>query len=450
MAIGPIAFRLLDEEVRALRTRLDRVKPFALLEPMVPAANLFPNAQSAIEQTMIEGRRELRRLIDSFLAWLRHARATARPADAQRRLSILRLRFHAVLNEFDMFSDVITQRSEHDNGTWLSGLDVVAADALALPGGFYRLPPVICYLERGPGAAIRRARTRLPGGRTNPVAIIRVPRERMVGSGIASSLIHEAGHQGAALLDLVPSLLEAFRGLRRQAGADSDLWAIWERWTSEIVADFWSVARVGITSTLGLLGVVSLPRAFVFRVDINDPHPTPWLRVKISAAIGQALYPHPQWPRLAALWEELYPRDGLDLERRTLFQRLERHMPTFIAALVGHRPAKLGGRTLPEVLETRARTPAQLAALFQAWSQSPAGMYRARPSLVFAVLGQARADGKLTPEDESALVGKLLTFWALKTTLDTSYECAAMGADLQARRAAAMIPQVTNPSLSIH
>src|SRR5215475_9436592 len=261
MAIGPIAFRLLDEEVRALRTRLDRVKPFALLEPMVPAANLFPNAQSAIEQTMIEGRRELRRLIDGFLAWLRQARATARPAQAQRRLSILRLRFHAVLNEFDMFSEVITQRSEHDNGTWLSGLDVVAADALTLPGSFYRLPPIICYLERGPGAAIRRARTRLPGGRINPAAIIKVPRERMVGSGIGSSLVHEAGHQGAALLDLVVSLRPVLQGLQRDGAPDRDLWGMWERWISEIIADFWSVARVGITATLGLIGVVSLPRA---------------------------------------------------------------------------------------------------------------------------------------------------------------------------------------------
>jgi hypothetical protein len=449
MAIGPIAFRLLDEEVRALRTRLDRVKPFALLEPMVPAANLFPNAQSAIERTMIEGRRELRRLIESFLAWLRQARATARPADAQRRLSILRLRFHAVLNEFDMFSDVITQRSEHDNGTWLSGLDVVAADALTLPGGFYQLPPIICHLERGPGAAIRRARTRLPGGRSNPVSIIRVPRERMVGSGIASSLIHEAGHQGAALLDLVPSLREVFKSLKRE-GSDRDLWTIWERWISEIVADFWSVARVGIASTLGLIGVVSLPRAFVFRVDVNDPHPTPWLRVKLSAAIGQALYPHPQWPRLAALWEELYPRDGLDLERRTLFQRLERHMPAFVELLVGHRLAKLGGRTLPQVLETAARTPAKLAILFQAWSQSPASMYRARPSLVFAVLGQGRADGKLTPEDESELIGKLLTFWALKTTLNTSYECAAMVGALLAKSATPAFSQQSSPSLTVH
>jgi len=434
MAIGPLAARMLEDEARALMTRLDRIKPFALLEPMVPAAGLFPNAQSAIERTMVEGRRELRRLMNSFLVWLAKAKSTSTADQAQRRLSIVRLRFHAVLNEFDMFSDVITQRSEQDNGTWLSGLDVVAADALALKGGFYTLPPVVCYLERGPGAAIRRARTRLPGGRTNPAAVIKVPRERMVGSGIASSLIHEAGHQAAALLDLVGSLRPALQAQQKQNDPNRDLWAIWERWISEIVADFWSVARVGITSTLGLLGVVSLPRAFVFRVDLNDPHPAPWLRVKLSAAMGHALYPHPQWARIAALWEELYPREGLDPERLALFGRLEAHMPAFVALLTSHRPARLGGRTLPDVLEVSARAPAELVRLYSAWSQTPAGMYRALPTLVFAVLGQARADGRLSPEDESVLVGKLLTFWALKATLDTSYECAAMAAKLRDAR----------------
>ena len=128
MPIGPLANRMLQEEARALMTRLDRIKPFALLEAMVPAAGLFPNAQTAIERTMLEGRRELRRLIRGFLSWLERSKSGATAEQAQRRLSILRLRFHAVLNEFDMFSDVITQRSEQDNGTWLSGLDIVAAD----------------------------------------------------------------------------------------------------------------------------------------------------------------------------------------------------------------------------------------------------------------------------------------------------------------------------------
>jgi hypothetical protein len=426
MSISPAAARLLDQETRALLTRLDRLQPFALLEPMVPAAGLFPNAQTAIERALFQGRLELQALCRRFLAWLSGPGRLDTAAQAQRRFALLRLRFQAVLNEFDMFSEAITQRSEHDNGPWLSGLDVVAADALALPGGYYELPPVICYLDRGPGAAIRRVRTRLPGGYTNPVAIIRVPRERMIGNGIAGSLIHEVGHQAVALLDLLPSLRQVLHGLQR-GGADRDLWVIWERWISEIVADFWSVARVGITATLGLIGVVSLPRPFVFRIDLDDPHPVPWLRVKLSAAMGHALYPHPQWRRLAALWEELYPPNGIDGAQLALFRRIEAQMPAFVALLVNHRPIRLGGRSLPDVLRTIAYTPDRLAALFTAWLSDPAAMYRARPTTVFATLGQASADGRLNPEDESRLVGKLLTFWALKTTLDTSYECAVSG-----------------------
>ena len=45
----------------------------------------------------------------------------------------------------------------------------------AIPGNYYEPPPVICYVDRGQGAAIRRAKTRLPGGRDNPVAVIRIP-----------------------------------------------------------------------------------------------------------------------------------------------------------------------------------------------------------------------------------------------------------------------------------
>ena len=122
----------------------------------------------------------------------------------------------------------------------------------------------------------------------------------MVGSGVASSLVHEVGHQGAAWLCLVESLREDIASKRRSMPVHRRaVWRWWERWISEIVADFWSVGELGITSTLGLIGVVSLPRAFVFRVGVDDPHPIPWIRVKLSAAIGDCLYPHPQWRQLA-------------------------------------------------------------------------------------------------------------------------------------------------------
>jgi hypothetical protein len=415
---------MLDQEARALLARLDRVKPFVLSEPMVLAASLLPAAQIAIERFLAKGRYELKKRVHDFLSWLHGEGGQASPEDIQRRFVFLKLRFNAILSQLELFHQVITQRSENEQGVWLSGLDVVAADALAMPE-YYEAPPVICYLDRGIGGAIRRARTRLPGGGENPVAVIRIPRERMIGSGIASSLIHEVGHQGAALLGLVPSLQQALRA-KQQAAREPLVWRLWERWISEIVSDFWSVARVGVASTLGLIGVVSLPRPFVFRINVDDPHPTPWIRVKLSCAIGDGLYPHPQWQRVARLWESYYPTAGLDDERRRLLARLQESLPKFVGILINHRPRALRGRSLREALNVEQRTPGQLAVLFGAWSKAPRQMYRALPSLVFAVLGQAKADGELSPEDESELLAKLLTFWAMRSTLDMSAYCAAI------------------------
>lgn len=418
----PFAAWMLAQEARALLTRLGRMRPFALVESMLPAAGLLPRAQVAIERHLAIGRRDLEAAVRAFIAWLAASAHSTDAATAQRRFTLLRLRFNAALTQFDLFSDVVTQRSENETGVWLSGLDAVAADALALPGRYYEVPPVICYLDRGAGAAIRRARTRLPGGGENPVAVIRMPRERLVGAGIASSLVHEAGHQAAALLDLVVSLRPVLRAL--QAGPDRATWQLWERWISEIVADFWAVARVGIASTLGLIAVVSLPRVFVFRIDIGDPHPSPWIRVLLSCAIGQALYPHPQWERIATMWTSFYPPQDLEPDKRGLFERLRATMGTLVALLAQHRPRRLRGRSLAEVLVQPERSPAALALAFRRWNAEPAAMYRAAPSRVFAAIGQARIDGRISPEDESRLLSKLLTHWALASTLQDAARCA--------------------------
>lgn len=416
---------LLEQEARALLVRLSRIKPFVLQETMVVAAAITPAAQTTIERFLVEGRRELRNLIRAFLVWVKSPDQEILPDEAQRRFTTLRMRFNDVLSQFDLFSDVITQRSESETGVWLAGLDVAAAEALALQGNYYQTPQVVCYLDRGPGAAIRRARTRLPGGGENPVAIIRVPRERMIGSGVASSLIHEVGHQGAALLDLIPSLKPLLKQMQQRGGEAGVAWQFWDRWISEILADFWAIAKLGITSTLGLMAVVSLPRYFVFRINPDDPHPVPWVRVKLSCAIGDNLYPHPQWSNLARLWESFYPRAGLDEERLKLLASLEQSMPEFVSLLAGHRPASLKGASLKEVLCGEERKPERLADYYREWRAAPDRMRNAPLSLIFAVIGQARMDGQISPEEESRTLAYLLTYRAMRSTLDISATCGA-------------------------
>ncbi|HEX3304895.1 MAG TPA: hypothetical protein VHS32_01450 [Streptosporangiaceae bacterium] len=410
---------LLQQETRALLTRLASVQPFVLQETHLAAAALSPAALSGIEQHLIAGRRDVHQRAQAFLRWLRGPGATAPAAEQQRRFWMLRLSFQNALSQFDLFSEVITQRSEHDNGVLLSGLDVAAAEALLVPGRYFEGPPVICSLHRGLGGAIRRARTRLPGGGDNPVALIRIPRERMIGYGIASSLVHEVGHQGAALLQLVESLRAQLRPLRLRAGLRW-AWSLWDRWISEIVADFWSISRIGIGSTLGLVGLVSLPRGFVFRPSQDDPHPMPWVRVLLSCAIGNRLYPDPQWEQLASTWRAMYPITGIRPQLAELVAELRATMPDLVTVVVEHRPARLRGRSLGEVLRNPDLQRAALLRRFADWEADPGRMVTAPPTLAFAVFGQARASGRLSPERESRLLRWLIASWAVRSSLETA------------------------------
>jgi hypothetical protein len=419
---GALAFRTLDLEARALLTRLARVEPFARTLPRVAAAEAPLAATLSIDRHLLGGRLKLRRLVETFLDWLRRDGRRVSPAEAQRRFALVKLRFNAALTQLDIFADALVQRAEHGYGIWLAGLDVVAADALALPGAPYEPPPIITYLDRGHGAAIRRARTRLPGGGKSPVAIIRIPRERMVGSGIASSLIHEVGHQGAALLDLVNSLRAELQvQTRRAPESERVAWRLFERWISEIVADFWAVATVGVAATQGLIGVVSLPRAFVFRIALDDPHPFPWIRVKLSIAFGDLLFPDSQWSALGRVWESFYPRAGLAASQLELIAKLEATLPRFVELVALHRPAPLGGRPLRALFPLTARQPWRLRRFFRTLRNDPRRLFQVAPSLAFAVLGQAKQDGQLDPDAEGAVTAKLLDHFALMKALDKDH-----------------------------
>jgi hypothetical protein len=180
---------------------------------------------------------------------------------------------------------------------------------------------------------------------------------------------------------------------------------------------------------------MSLPRVFVFRLTPEDPHPVPWVRVKLSCAIGRALYPHPQWDAVERLWESFYPPVGLAPGYRALLAAFESTMPEFVEVLLTHRPASLRGRSLAEVMDTTTRTPARLAEHYRAWAPTLPRLSRIPPTLAFAVIGQARADGRIAPEDESRTLVDLLYYWALRSTFDDASRASARPASRPRTRA---------------
>jgi hypothetical protein len=390
----------LVSEAEALEARLGRLRPLSLEEQRSPSAEVDPRAMLAIE-------RHLGARVSTLKGQLRHfapAAHAASPVEGQRLLTLLRQRFNLLLADYDIFSDALAQRSQPTHGPWLAGLDALAEDALQVDG--LSPPPLICYLDRGRGAAIRRARTRLPTGRLNPVAVVRLPRERLVGSGVAASLFHEVGHQGSELLGLLPSLRPVLRAL----GLERPIFALWERWLSEVVADLWAVARGGVCAPLGLISVVSLPKYFVFRVSPGDPHPVPWIRVLVSTAFGHALYPAGHWRQLADAWRDWYPLALAPARARPLLGELLDSAPSLVELLLQHRVPSAGGRTVRALLERPELAPGEL----RHWGEHLEPLQRLRPSMAIAAVGLARVERRVSGHQEAELVDQLLQHWAVQ------------------------------------
>ena len=407
------AFGFLRTEALSLLTRLRQLSPFSLVMPMTPAATIGQVAMESIDRHLEKAKTDLQQSVRQFVLWLEKAGKQGVTAEeAQARFALLKIRFNQILDQLDIFADVLSQRSEHHTGVWVAGLDALAEEALRLPLRLYDPPPVVCFLDRGHGAAIRRARTRLPGGDSNPVAVIQVPRERMVGSGIGASLIHEVGHQGATLLSLVETLQPELKQARQRDPTRAKAWDMYSRWISEIVADVWAMGHLGIGATVGLMGVVSLPRYFVFRMLGDDPHPFPWIRVMLSLSFGRLLYPHPQWAALEKTWLSMYPPRGLPPESAELIRQLQETMPAFVRLVAGHRTKNTDNRRFADILPQKLRQPARLLELFRRWQAAPDAWLLQAPSLVFAVVGQARYAGLLAPQAENQLLVRCLTHWA--------------------------------------
>jgi hypothetical protein len=415
MTQAPFSYNYLLNEAKSLLTRLQQVKPFSMTMPMVRGASISGSAFKAVSDLLENGKKEIYKSVMNFIASVNNSPKTGEDlSKIQTAFTILKLRYNSILDQLDIFADVLSQRSEHEVGVWLAGLDALAEDGLQSGKELFEIPALMVFLERGHGAAIRRARTRLPGGDENPVAIIQIPRERMVGSGIAASLIHEVGHQAAESLQLTSSIKKQLGIIKNNAQKNKDAWQHYERWISEILADLWAMGHLGISATIGLMSVVMLPKYFQFRLDLDDPHPAPYIRVKLSCAFGKALFPHQQWDILWNTWQQFYPHNDLPADKKELLRQLDEEENAFVQLLLNFKAVALKGKTVKDIFPAAQRQPQQLKMLYNAWKQNNELIKTAAPALVFAVLGQAKHDFVLSAHDENRLLTTQLRQWAYK------------------------------------
>lgn len=279
---------------------------------------------------------------------------------------------------FDTYADVLTQRLSPTIGPFLRGCDVLAADCLS--GRVASLKQVshpIVYIDRGFGASILRTGIPLAAGVLNHVPLIQIPYRKLQEIHNLASVLHEAGHEAMArtgLLGELPNRLIVHllsKGIRPPV---ADLMAYW---MNEVVPDFWAFCCSSWAQIAGIRDVLSIPSAMVMRINADDPHPTPYIRILLACEWGTRVWGDGPWRELKDDWRLSYPTDQLPLNTQSALQALEETIPHVVEFLIVSRFKRLEGKRIMDLFDMSALSPlsqSTAASEFLHTGQMPPGL----------------------------------------------------------------------------
>ncbi len=170
-------------------------------------------------------------------------------------------------------------------------------------------PPPFCYMKTGfaPATIRRGIRMRRLGKQMNPFPLIQLPYHRLVNPWTLGAVMHEVSHNLQSDLGLswdIPKRL----GLRLlDAGMGRSVAAVWVRWNREMFADMSALLLGGPEVVGSLMDVIGRSPAVVFAFRERGVHPTPYLRLLISAEMLRRLGFEPEARAYQRSWTKIYP-----------------------------------------------------------------------------------------------------------------------------------------------
>jgi hypothetical protein len=215
---------------------------------------------------------------------------------------------------WDFYFELFGQR-QGKYADWLLSCDRIAMDCYqaAYTGlGVARsvpAPPPFCYMRTGfaPATIRRGIPVRKLGKQLNPFPIVQLPYHRLVNPWTLGAVMHEVSHNLQSDLGLSKDIPRQV-GLRLlNAGMGRSVASVWVRWNREMFADMSALLLGGPHVVGSLMDVIGRAPEAVFAFRQTGPHPTPYLRLLISAEMLRRMGFKKEAEQYARAWTRIYP-----------------------------------------------------------------------------------------------------------------------------------------------
>lgn len=257
---------------------------------------------------------------------------------------------------WDFYFELFGQR-QSPYGSWLLSCDRIALDCYQtayLGIGHARsvpAPPPFSYMRTGFGPATFRRGIRLKSlaRKMNPFPLVQLPYHRLVNPWTLGAILHEVSHNLQSDLGLSLAVPRAIARALLAGGMPRSVIKTWVRWNRETFADLSGLLLGGPAVVASLMDVVGRAPAIVYGFDPNGVHPTPFLRVQLSAELLRRMGFAEESARFRNAWHRLYPRPPLGVFPPELLRTAEEAMARVVDAICYRPFAELGGKKLSQV-----------------------------------------------------------------------------------------------------
>ena len=257
---------------------------------------------------------------------------------------------------WDFYFELFGQR-QGKYGDWLLSCDRIAMDCYqaAYTGlGVARsvpAPPPFCYMKTGfaPATIRRGIRMRRLGKQMNPFPLVQLPYHRLVNPWTLGAVMHEVSHNLQSDLGLNKDIPRQV-GLRLlEADLGKFVASVWVRWNREMFADMSALLLGGPEVVGSLMDVIGRAPAAVFSFNPRGPHPTPYLRLLISAEMLRRMGFEKEAEQYARAWTRIYPNPRGGTIPRQVLATFPKACAVAVDAMCFRPFRSLGNKSLSQV-----------------------------------------------------------------------------------------------------
>jgi hypothetical protein len=257
---------------------------------------------------------------------------------------------------WDFYFELFGQR-QGKYGDWLLSCDRIAMDCYqaAYTGlGVARsvpAPPPFCYMKTGfaPATIRRGIRMRRLGKQLNPFPLVQLPYHRLVNPWTLGAVMHEVSHNLQSDLGLNKDVPRQV-GLRLlEADMGRLVSSVWVRWNREMFADMSALLLGGPEVVGSLMDVIGRAPAAVFGFNPRGPHPTPYLRLLISAELLRRLGFEKEAEQYSRAWTRIYPNPRAGSIPKKVLATFPKACAVAVDAMCFRPFPSLGNKSLSQV-----------------------------------------------------------------------------------------------------